>query len=173
MDTLVEGDTPKDTYIEIKNSDGKTYRLTIDEYLFNKKITAQFGLVPKIIIGYIFQLMISFVHAIFLLNLGYEESGPYVLPTSVKMLNWIVFVLFFYMYMKSAQKFSIDFMALMNNNKVNEQQSKKYHQKLLRATGGICLALGIMVFIKHCSDPDDIRVRLSYSPLGLCVCLAY
>ena len=46
--------------------------------------------------------MISFGHAISLINLGYVTEGPYVLDTNSKMLNWVVFVLFFYMYVKSA-----------------------------------------------------------------------
>ena len=94
--------------------------------------------------------MIAFGHAIVLMNLDYEKNGPYQLESGVKMLNWVVAVLFIYMYFKGAKKFTDDFMKLMDDRRLNERECSEFHMKMMKAQGGICLFLGVSVFAKHC-----------------------
>ena len=91
-----------DSIIEVIGSDGQTkQKIKASEYIKSKKLRIQFELVPKIILAYILQLIVSFLHAVILLNAS-EQKGEAELDQNSRMLNWIVFVLFFYMYCKGA-----------------------------------------------------------------------
>ena len=78
---------------------------------------------PRLIIGYILQLLVSFLHAIILLNIGEEHRDEYKIDDNARMINWVLFILFFYSYVKSAQHFASDFNKLMNDLRIDEDES--------------------------------------------------
>ena len=55
--------------IEVRTSEGKTYQVPVDDYLKTKKLQKQVDMVVKIALGYIMQAIVSFFHAIILLNI--------------------------------------------------------------------------------------------------------
>ena len=60
-------------------------------------------------------------------------------------------------------------MLLMDNKKIDEKGGTEFHSKIIKMTGAVCLSLGGVIFANHCRDDSDIRVRISYAPLLLCV----
>ena len=75
------------------------------------------------------------------------------------MLNWIVFVLFFYMYCKGAQAFAKDFNILMESKYLDEKASYKFHSKLCRMLGAICASLGIIQYNRYSIPVDNKDMR--------------
>ena len=105
-------------------------------------------MVPKIIIGFVVQLILAFGHALVILNL--TEDKTYVLHSSREVVNWALFGIFFFMQVTQARRFSSDYMKLMNQQKVDDEAALRFHEKRVKVTGAICLAVGVAVFGSHC-----------------------
>ena len=122
---------------------------------------------PKIIVGYIAQVLIVFFYGIFLGNMGFVKEGPYVFDDRTKMMNWVAFTLIFWMFFKSAQRFARDFQALLSTQYIDEAAGLQYQQKLRTTQIGLTLIFGSYLLFLYAQDPDDKRVYLSYMCLGL------
>ena len=93
----------QDTFIEVQSSDGsRTVKIPISEYLRSKKLSQQLDLIPRIIIVYICHLLALFGHAIIALNLNSVDEEDYRLKDGEKMVNWILFTLYLYYFIKTA-----------------------------------------------------------------------
>mmetsp|Transcript_15603 Transcript_15603/g.26362 ORF Transcript_15603/g.26362 Transcript_15603/m.26362 type:complete len:143 (+) Transcript_15603:134-562(+) len=134
----------------------------------------QFDLIPRIIVVYLVYLILLFGHAILVLNLNEVRSNTIALSDNEKMTNWVLYTLFVYYFLKTAQAFGADFKRLMSDSKIDERKSCKAQLKFFKTAFASCLVSSLWVFIRFhlkVSEEDrvnDKRVRLMYMPILVC-----
>ena len=125
---------------------------------------------------YLFHLLAFFGHAIIVLNNSSQIEEQFRLKDAEKMVNWILFTLFLYYFLKTAQSFINDFKKLMNNQKPNEEKSWKRQLKYAKSAGILSSIVSLWIYIRFYlrveHDPLDQRLRLMYMPIVLCVLTA-
>ena len=102
-------------------------------------------MVVKIALGYISQAIVSFFHAIILLNIIEEKHHVYHLRDSERFFYFMVFALGFYLSAKSAQRFAGDFSLICDNKKVDDEGATKFHRRMYNMGAAIFFVQGLQV----------------------------
>ena len=111
--------------------EGKQINVKVDDYLASKKMSIQFGMVPKIMLPYVMEAVVMFFHIVMVLNNSvHADKEDLKIPHSLRTTNWLIISISVYIGYHSGKSFCGDFYLMLDNKKVNEEENLAYQMKV-------------------------------------------